>query len=398
MRILILNQAYHPDPAATAQHAHDLARALVARGHEVHVVASRSVYGASGAALPREETADGVAIHRVGLALFGKKSLAGRAADFALFHALASWRMLRLPKQDAVIALTTPPLIGLAGWLVTRLRGGRLVSWVMDLYPDVAVAGGVLKANGLPARLLGAVNRFTLRHSARVVVLGRCMRERVLALGVKEASLALIGPWAAEEERCAPVPAGRPLTVMYSGNLGLAHDTQAFKRAMLLLKDDASVRFVFSGGGKRRAHIEDFAARNALAQVSFLPYLPREQLARQLALADVHLISQLPAFTGMVVPSKLYGVLAIGRAAAVVAPADAEVARVVRENGCGGIFEPSEAGGEALAAWLRRLACDREEARRLGQAARQAHEREHAPPLRLAQWGGLLEAPAPKPC
>ncbi len=397
MRVLILNQACHPDPAATAQHAHDLARALVARGHEVHVVASRSVYGASGATLPKEERVDGVAIHRVGVALFGKKSLAGRMADFALFHILATWRMLLLPRQDAVVSLTTPPLIGLAGWLITRLRGGQLVSWVMDLYPAVAVAGGVLKPDGIPARLLGAVNRFVLRRSARVVVLGRCMRERVRPLGVKEAQLALIAPWAAEDDACPPPPAGRPLTIMYSGNLGLAHDTAAFKRAMLLLKDDIRIRFVFSGGGKRRPDLEAFVKEHALKNVFFLPYLPREALAAQLAAADVHLISQLPAFTGLVVPSKLYGVLAIGRAAAVVAPQTAEVAQVVNESGCGAVFEPGAAGGAALADWLVGLAADRTEVGRLGQAALAAHAQTHAPALRLAQWVNLLESLAARP-
>ena len=392
MRILIVNQAYHPDPAATAQHAYDLARALVAAGHQVTVVASRSVYGTTGAALPTRETEDGVEIRRVGLSLFGKKSLIGRIADFGLFYVLASVRMLTLPRHDVVICLTTPPFIGLAGWLTTRLRGGRLVSWLMDLYPEVAVAGGVMKANGPAHRLFGAINRFILAKSARVVVLGRCMQGRIRALGVAEDKIALIGPWAAEETAPAGrAAAGARLTAMYSGNLGLAHDTTAFKQAMLRLKDDAGIRFVFSGGGKKRRELEAFAQAHGLTHVSFLPYLPRQQLAEQLAKADVHLISQSPAFTGLVVPSKLYGVLAAQRPAAVVAPEETEIALVVRESGCGEVFAPDEAGGNALADWLVRLAENPDRLRELGAAAGRAHEMAHRPKLRLGQWVGWVE-------
>ena len=72
MRILLLNQTFYPDVAATAQHAHDLARHLVRHGHHVDVIASRSLYGEKGAALPRRETIDGVEVHRVGRSFFGK--------------------------------------------------------------------------------------------------------------------------------------------------------------------------------------------------------------------------------------------------------------------------------------------------------------------------------------
>ena len=76
MRVLLINQTFYPDIAATAQHAHDLARFLVAEGHEVTAIASRSIYGEKGAALPREETVDGIRVVRVGKSIFGKSSIA----------------------------------------------------------------------------------------------------------------------------------------------------------------------------------------------------------------------------------------------------------------------------------------------------------------------------------
>ena len=152
MRVLLVNQVFHPDVAATAQHAHDLARHLVRHGHEVNVVASRSIYGERGRGLPRRELVDGATVHRVGGNLFGKAGLAGRLVDFVLFYVAAGFRAITLPKADVVVCFTTPPFIALLGWLLKRLRGSRFVYWVMDLYPEVPVGCGVMREGSLLTR------------------------------------------------------------------------------------------------------------------------------------------------------------------------------------------------------------------------------------------------------
>ena len=115
MRIILLNQAFYPDHAATAQHAHDLAKYLVAQGHDVAVVASRSIYGSKGAALPKRETVDGIEIHRVGKSIFGKASIIARLIDFALFYLLALTKVMTIKRPDVIVPFSTPPFIALAG-------------------------------------------------------------------------------------------------------------------------------------------------------------------------------------------------------------------------------------------------------------------------------------------
>ncbi|MFM7260870.1 MAG: glycosyltransferase, partial [bacterium] len=134
MRVLLINQTFYPDIAATAQHAHDLARYLVSQGHEVTAIASRSIYGKKGAVLPREEMVDGIRIVRVGKSVFGKSSIAARMVDFGLFYAAALWRSFNMRRQDVVICFTTPPFVALIGWLLRLVRGTRYIYWVMDLY------------------------------------------------------------------------------------------------------------------------------------------------------------------------------------------------------------------------------------------------------------------------
>ncbi len=84
MHVVLLNQPFYPDVVATAQMGKDLADALVARGHRVTAVSSRSIYGQTGGVLPKRETVGGVRIVRVGSNVFGKRGFLARVFDFAL--------------------------------------------------------------------------------------------------------------------------------------------------------------------------------------------------------------------------------------------------------------------------------------------------------------------------
>ena len=113
MRVLLINQTFYPDVAATAQHGHDLARFLVANGHQVSVIASRSIYGKAGTALPAYEKVDGIEIHRVGRSFYGKAGLLARTTDFALFYVLTAMKAIQIGRHDVSVCFTTPPFIAL---------------------------------------------------------------------------------------------------------------------------------------------------------------------------------------------------------------------------------------------------------------------------------------------
>lgn len=407
VRVLLVNQAYAPDAAATAQHCEDLAKHLISQGHGVSVIASRSIYGQSGAKLPKRETLDGVHVHRVGLSLFGKRGMALRALDFGLFYIAALWRAIgvKVPingkrkKPDVVVTLTTPPFIGGVGVLLHWLRGCRHIYWAMDLYPDVLIAAGVSKADGVMTRILAALNRWEMRRSDRVVALGRCMRDLIQSQGIKPDHIDVIGVWAptAPDEQLADPAASSyretwdlhgKFVVQYSGNFGLAHDYETFCDAMRRVKHRDDIVFLFAGGGKRVATVKAFAEEHGLTNVMFQPYQPRENLPDLLTLANVHLISQSQTFTGIVVPSKLFGIMAAGRASLFVGPSEAEVAQVLEETGAGLRFPIG--GGEALANTILELADDPQRASQMGQAALDAARGPHHQHSRYTAWEKLL--------
>lgn len=400
MRVLLINQVFYPDVAATAQHAHDLARHLVKHGHEVTAIASRALYGQKGASLPPTETVDGVRIHRVGRSIFGKAGILARVADFGLFYILCAWRAVTLPKQDVVVCFTTPPFIALLGWALRLLRGTRFVYWVMDLYPDLPVACGVMKPRSPLTRFFEAINRFCLRRADRTVVLGRCMLERVRDKHIPGPHVVHIGVWPAQEELAAERPRdtnpyraewnlGDRFVVMYSGNFGLGHDVDTMLRAAEMLQTDDRFRFVFAGGGKKKETVDAFVKQRGLRNTILAPYQPRERLDDSLAVADVHLATLLEGVEGIMVPCKLFGSMGAGRPTIFIGNPRSELSRVLAESDCGLTVRQGDA--DALVAAIRSLEADHARCRAMGQNARNAMRDVYAPTVACEQWRRVLE-------
>jgi hypothetical protein len=143
-RVLFLNRFFSPDHSATSQLVGDVATDLVSCGHQVHVITSQQLYDDPRARLPPQETVRGVQVHRLTTTHFGRSRLAGRAIDYLSFYASA-WRTLRIITQpdDVLVAMTDPPLISLVAMQVANRRGARLVNWLQDIYPEVAVQLGL---------------------------------------------------------------------------------------------------------------------------------------------------------------------------------------------------------------------------------------------------------------
>lgn len=217
MRILLINQFYKPDTAATGQLLADVGEELAAQGHEVHVICSRRTYSGGTPAFAAHEVIQGVHVHRVGATGFGRATAAGRMLDWLSFYLLALWRAIVMPKVDVCVSLTTPPLISLVGWMLSKFRGTQSVIWVMDVYPDIAVAYDVLQGKGFLCRLLSRINRVLLRNAAAVISLGEVMAERLQSSGVLRERLHTVHNWVPGETagwlESMPVPRWESVTV-----------------------------------------------------------------------------------------------------------------------------------------------------------------------------------------
>jgi glycosyltransferase involved in cell wall biosynthesis len=396
MRLIILNQFFYPDHSATSQLMTDLGQSLVEKGLQVTALAGRGRYN-GGESLPRREIYGGVHIERAWATSFGKDSAVGRLIDYLSFYLGACWKLLTLPRHDIVMALTTPPLISLLALLVCRIRGMKLVALVQDIYPDVAVSLGTLKADGFLTRILDRFNRFTLRKADRVIVLGDCMREKILQkIGDKiRPRLDVIHNWA-DGTKIRPLEEDAPnrfveahhlldkFVVLFSGNLGRVNDFSTVLDAARLLRERSDIHFLFIGDGAKAIEIKEFIRAHRLENINLLPYQPRDLLHLSLAAGHAHLVTLAEGLAGLSVPSKAYGILAAGRPIIFVGDSKSAVARFISENGCGAIVAVGESQrlAEIIAQWEE----DRERIKRMGREARELFDHRFDRPLAVSAY------------
>jgi colanic acid biosynthesis glycosyl transferase WcaI len=363
LKILLLNQTFYPDVASTAQHLADLAVELAARGHEVSVVTSRHAYDDPKERFAGNQTWRGVRIMRVGSTAFGKNANWRRALDCASFILLCGLRVARLPRQDVVVTLTSPPLISLLGLWLARSRRSRFVYWVMDLNPDEAVAAGCLQGRSIVTTVLEWISRSSLRRADEVIALDRFMFERIVAKGIAPTCISILPPWSHDSEvRFDPV--GREhfrkthgldgkFVVMYSGNHGPCHPLGTVLQAAQRLTNNHEIAFCFIGGGTEFRKIQRVLTKSNLSRtptdsggclrnVWCLPYQPLGQLSASLSAADLHVVTMGNAFVGLVHPCKIYNILRVGSPLVYIGPMPSPAAEIL-----------SEANGQLVSASLR---------------------------------------------
>ncbi len=381
MKILLMNQFFWPDEAATSQLLTDVARALASRGHEVSVLCAEASYGVQAASA---DDPPPVRIHRVKSIAFARNSI-GRLLSYASYFGGCLLHGLRAERPDIVVSLTTPPLLSLVGTLIHKLRKSRHFIWEMDVYPEVAVGLNYFKRGGILERVIGTLADWSRRDADGILALGPCMRDLLVRRGTDPDKISVVENWAdgtnfqTRSSATSDGGQGTPLRILYSGNLGLAHDVETILETMRELKDDSRFRFIFAGGGGRRKQLEEICRAENLERVEFRPYAQRSALGQSLSEGDIGLVTQLPAALGSVVPSKVYGLMAAARPILFIGPPEATPARIIHAFNCGWQINCSESG--ALVGLLKTLADQREQVRVAGQRARSAFLRHYDLPI-----------------
>jgi colanic acid biosynthesis glycosyl transferase WcaI len=402
-RIVFFNRSYWPDVEATGQLLTELAEDL-ADDFDVHVVAgqpnsvrSTADFNASGSQQHR-----GVTIHRVRHTRFSKHSLLGRLLNFLSFTLMAGWTSLSLPRPQVVITETDPFFLPWLGRLLQRFRRTQHVVYLQDIYPDIAVAVGKLQEGWLTRGVRSALFR-TYRRADRVIVVSDDMRNTCLRAGLDGAHVCRIPNWAdtrtlVAEKDNNPFRQQHGLdgkfVVMYSGNLGLAHQLQPILDAAELLRDRHDVQFLFVGEGARKAELERRVQELQLTNVRFLPYQPRETLSQSLSAADLHLVTVHPQAIPFLMPSKIYGVLASGTAVVAMTDPQSELARLVTESQLGYVCDlcQESTAAERLAFIIHFLADNPVQARQFGENARRVAEQQFDRAIVTARFGAELQA------
>jgi len=307
----------------------------------------------------------------VGSFAFTRRRMLGRLAIYLAYLGLVLVRGL-VVRADLVIAMTDPPLVSVVGAILAGVRRRPLVFYIQDVHPDWALAAGLVRPGPLVS-VWRAVNHWALRRADRVLVLGEDMRRRIIEKGVAREGVvvARIG---------APVPAdlpprnhpvalevrsGFPFVVLHAGNLGFGGAWATLLSAAQELNDDGA-GFVFVGEGAAAEEFQVSAA--AVSNVRVLPYRPAHEVPFVLQAGDLHVVTIRRGLEGLMVPSKLYPILAAGRPVLAVTSEESDVAAIVRDAGCGWVAAPDDP--IAVATAVREAMRDREELEARGRRAR----------------------------
>lgn len=383
MHILLIHQAYASlnEPGGTRHE--EMARYLVARGHRVTVIASPVNY-LSGKPNPserrwvsRREIEPGLTILRCYTYPAFHRSFFHRTLAFMSFMISSFWVGLGVPDVDVVWG-TSPPIFQAAtAWLLAFFKRVPFIFEVRDLWPEFAVAVGVLR-NPVLIKASEGLERFLYRRAKRVVVNSPGFISHVQTRGAKWVELV---PNGADPQMFDPTLSGesfrrrygldQSFVVLYAGAHGLSNDLGVVLDAADFLRDHPQIRFVFVGDGKEKSALMRETEAKGLKNVLFLPPFSKREMPEVLAAADVcvAILKPLEVYK-TTYPNKVFDYMAAGRA--VVLAIDGVVRQVVEEAGAGIAVPPGDA--QALAKAILYLAENRELTKQMGMAGRHCIE------------------------
>jgi glycosyltransferase involved in cell wall biosynthesis len=274
------------------------------------------------------------------------------------------------------------------------------VNWLQDVFPEVAAKLGLSMGSGGVGAALRSLRNASLRRAAVNVALGTQMADRVAAAGVTRERIRVIPNWA-DGTALQPMAAdANPLrgewglaerfVVGYSGNFGRVHEFHTLIGAAQTLRAQPEIVFLLIGAGARMTMLEIAARDQGLTNLAFKPYQPRSVLRQSLSAADVHVVTLRPELEGLVVPSKFYGIAAVGRPTIFIGDKNGEIGTVIRETECGVCVAQGDVKG--LVDAIVTLGADPATRERMGRNARRAFELRFDKSIAVAAWRSLLHA------
>jgi colanic acid biosynthesis glycosyl transferase WcaI len=365
MRVIVWGINYAPEFAGIAPHNVALCEFLDAEGHDVEIVTTFAYYptweksAEDRGRLYRTDLVNRIPVHRCWHFVPARVSALKRILHEGSFVFTSTLRALFLSGPDAFVVVSPPLLLGMAAWLVCKLKRAPFVFHVQDMQPDAAVGLGMLKANWFTKALYG-LEAFAYRKAARVSGITPGMLESFREKGVPESKLIYFPNTIELPSNASPEHgsfrrrhgfAADDFLAVYSGNLGVKQGLDILLETAPLLRDPR-IRLVICGDGAQREILAARAREMKLTNVRFLPF--EDNYRALLVDADLCFITQQVGSGNSFFPSKLLGILAEGRPVVAVSAPESELAVALRQGGFGVNMPPGRP--EELAQLLDALA------------------------------------------
>ncbi len=372
-KLLYIIDTFHPEYASTGQLMTEMAQYLQ-DDFNITVIVGTPKYGVDGGDQYSKgtffyEKFENINIVRVKTPDVDKSSKISRVKHI-LGHFINAFRAtFRVDKPDMIYVISQPPILGgLLGRITKLFRGGKLIYNIQDFNPEQAEAIGYIKKKWL-VKLARAFDNHTIRSADQIIVVGRDMQmrlnDRVKALHPDKVEV--INNWIHEEfvkpctnccgkehnEYYHKYNVSEKFTIMYSGNLGLYYDLENIINVIGGFRDYKDLQFIFVGDGVHKKTLVDYCDIENITNVEFYDYVPKAEVQCSINSAHVHLVTNQKGIKGVSVPSKIYGVLAVGKPVLGVLEKGSEAAMIIDDASCGKYVEPQDYKGiKSLIEWF----------------------------------------------
>lgn len=357
-RLLVMGDYFYPDVASTGQLLTELCLELQ-NDYDITVVTSVPLFKQEEyKLLINHEMLQNINIIRIKTKPFDKQNKISRGIHILEYYHLVKKAIKQIGKQDIIFSISQPPILGgKLGLYAKRVHKAKFIYNIQDFNPEQIEAVGYSR-NSLLIGLLRALDISTCRKADKIVIVGGDMRETLKRRNIcVDDKVLLINNWIDEKE-IYPLSGHVKIDefkrrygllgkfiFMYSGNIGLYYDLENIIEVIGRFNGRDDVIFAFIGDGAKKQFMERYVKDNNINNVVFIPYQSKDDIVFSLNAADVHLVTNLKGIKGVSVPSKIYGVMAVGKYVLGILEKGSEAAELIKKSGCGQVVEPGDYEG-----------------------------------------------------
>ncbi len=351
--VWVVSELYYPEETSTGHFMTKIAEGL-AKEYSVRVLCAQPSYSRRGTRVPAHETHNGVDIWRCPSTTLNKDIFIFRLVNLVTISiSIFVAALTQFHEGDCVLVVTNPPLLPYVTMLACRLRHAKCIIRVDDVYPDILTATGMVKNKSISFRILDYLTRKLYSYADWIVVLGRDVvrlisrkiprHQKRIRMITNWADLDLVSP-ATKRDNVLLNELGLTdkFIVQWAGNMGHPHEVKSLFEAMIQLKNNPNIHFIFIGSGYKRVWLESQVKQSGLKNATFLGNKPRSEQANFLNACDIAVSSLIPGMSGISVPSRVYNILAAGKPILAIGEADSEISYLIAEEKVGWIVPPGQ--------------------------------------------------------
>lgn len=351
MKVLLLPAYFYPEQAASSYLGDNIRQAMCEAGCTLELYAPMPTRGISKEVRYYYKTRkmehwhdSRLEIHRFSMYGEGKNPIL-RALRYVFCWCAQFWKGLHAKDIDLIYLASTPPIQGVLGGLLKKIKKVPFVYNLQDIFPDSLAGTGLAKKDGLLWKIGRVIENFTYRNADKIIVISEDFKRNIMAKGVPEDKIVVVYNWV-DEEAVKHVPREEnklfdaygldrsKFYITYSGNIGLTQNMDMLLEVAKELEEDPNIQFVLIGEGAYKKRVEEIIAEKNIGNVTLLPFQPYEDISHVFSLGDVGLVISKPGVGENSVPSKTWSILSASRP--VLANFDEnELKSIVAENQCG---------------------------------------------------------------